>query len=79
LEERNPAAARRFASGILRAVESIGKHPEIGAVTSDLVPHGRYRHLVRGHHRIIYRLTPEVIWILRIWDARRNPTDLSPE
>lgn len=79
LEERNPEAARRFAAQILRAIGSIEEHHEIGAVANDLAPLGRYRHVVSGHHRIIYRIEPEVIRILRIWDARRNPADLRPD
>ena len=79
LAEKNPSAARRFAADILRAIERIGEHPEIGPVASDIVPHGRYRHLVCGHHRVIYRLDSEILWILRIWDSRRNPDDLVPE
>ncbi len=79
LEERNPEAARRFAIQILRAVESIEEFPEIGAVARDLTPAGQYRHIVSEHHRIIYRIEPEVIRILRIWDSRRNPADLRPD
>lgn len=79
LEERNPAAARRFAAKILRVVDSIKRHPEIGAVALDLLPAGRYRHLVSGHHRIIYRIETELILILRVWDSRRNPADLKAE
>lgn len=79
LFEKNPDAARRFAAGILEAVEGLRDHPEMGAVARDLAPLGRYRHWVSGHHRIIYRTEPEVIWILRVWDARRNPEELVPE
>jgi plasmid stabilization system protein ParE len=79
LAEKNPAAARRMAADLLRAVDRLEEHPESGAVAFDLVPRGRYRHLVCGHHRIIYRLAPEALWILRVWDARRNPADLIPE
>lgn len=57
----------------------IERHPEIGAVASDLLPLARYRHVVCDHYRIIYRIGDQVIWILRVWDARRNPEDLRPE
>jgi len=75
----SPGAARRFAAEILEAVERIERYPEIGVIALDLLPANRYRHSVCGHHRIIYRVEPEVIWILRIWDSRRNPADLRPE
>ena len=79
LFERNPDAARRFAASILDAAERLRDHPEMGPVARDLTPYGRYRHWVSGHHRIIYRIDSETIWILRVWDARRNPDDLIPE
>ena len=79
LAGRSPAAARRFAVEILDTVARIEKYPEIGAVAADLLPADRYRHSVCGRHRIIYRVDLEVIWILRIWDSRRNPADLRPE
>jgi plasmid stabilization system protein ParE len=76
LAERNPDAARRFAAKILGAVRDLERLPEMGVVSRDLAPAGRYRHVVCGHHRIIYRIESEVIWIVRIWDTRRNPEDL---
>lgn len=79
LYEKNPEAARRLAASILDAVEGLRNHPQMGAVARDLAPLGRYRHWVSGHHRIIYRIDPETIWILRVWDARRNPDELIPE
>lgn len=79
LEEHSPSAARRFAAEILDALEHIQAHPEAGAVAADLLPPGRYRHWVCGRHRIIYRIDDDLIWVLRIWDSRRNPADLKPE
>jgi plasmid stabilization system protein ParE len=79
LHERNPEAAQRFGTEIQQAVERIHQYPEIGPVALDLVPRGRYRHVSWKRHRIIYRIEPEVIWILRVWDSRRNPADLIPE
>src|SRR4029079_8957256 len=70
LEERNPSAARRFAAEILEALEHIRAHPEAGAGGSDLLPRGRYRHWICGHHRLIYRIDEDRIWLLRIWDSR---------
>ena len=79
LHERNPGAAERFGSEIQQTVERIQQHPEIGPVALDLMPRGRYRHVAWKRHRIICRIDPEVIWILRVWDARRNPAALVPE
>jgi len=79
LEERSPSAARRFATEILESIQHIQNHPRAGAVATDLLPRGRYRHWVCGRYRIIFRIDEDRIWILRIWDARRNPQDLKPE
>jgi toxin ParE1/3/4 len=79
LAERNPGAARRFAADVLRALEHIRAHPEAGAVATDLLPTGRYRHWICGHHRLIYRIDDERIWLLRIWDSRRDPAHLKAE
>jgi plasmid stabilization system protein ParE len=79
LEGENPSAARRFAAAILRAIENLERHPQMGAVARDLQPVGTYRHVVCGHHRIIYRIDGEVLHILRVWDTRRNPEDLRAE
>lgn len=75
----DPEAARRFAATILEAAEELLTFPEMGPVADDLRPAGRYRSVVRGHHRLIYRLEAEIIWILRVWDTRRDPRTLRPE
>ncbi len=77
LLERSPPAARRFAQSVLDAVESLSTFPEMGPIARDLRPHGRYRSWVCSHYRLIYRVDAEVVWLLRVWDTRRNPEDLS--
>jgi plasmid stabilization system protein ParE len=79
LEKRNPSAAQRFAREILEALAHIEAHPEAGAVAADLLPRGMYRHWICGHYRLIFRMDEDWIWLLRIWDSRRNPEDLRPE
>lgn len=46
-------------------------------MASDLAPPGRYRHVVCGVYRVIYRIEPERIFILRIGDTRQDPHLLS--
>jgi plasmid stabilization system protein ParE len=79
LREREPSAARRFAAEILRTVDQLGLHPEMGPVARDIPPVGRYRHFPVGRHRIIYRIDDGEVCILRIWDTRRDPEELIPE
>jgi plasmid stabilization system protein ParE len=79
LARRDPEAARRWAGDILRALERIEKHPRMGPLANDLTPPDRYRHVVVGRHRIIYRIDKDTLWILRVWDTRRDPAALDPE
>lgn len=79
LFERNPEAARRFAEQILEAAERLRTHPEIGPSAEDLRPRGRYRSWFCGYHRLIYRIEAEVVWLLRVWDTRQDPSDLRAE
>ena len=76
LEERNPSAARLLAAEIFGVIQHICTHPKEGSIASDLLPRGRYQHWICGHHRLIYRIEDDRIWLLRIWDARRDPAQL---
>lgn len=78
LRERDPDAARRWADSTKRAVSLLARFPYMGPLAQDLEPPGRYRQLVRGWHRIIYRVEGQTAFILRVWDCRRNPNDLTP-
>ncbi|MCP4653855.1 MAG: hypothetical protein GY856_00405 [bacterium] len=53
--------------------------PEIRPIARDLRPEGRYRSWVCGHHRLIYRVETELIWLPRVWDTRRDPRALRAE
>ncbi|MEE8585831.1 MAG: type II toxin-antitoxin system RelE/ParE family toxin [Acidobacteriota bacterium] len=77
LLEHSPPAARRFAKTVLDAAERLRFYPELGPIAWDLRPQGRYRSWVCGHHRLIYRVDSEVVWLLRVWDSRRNPNALT--
>lgn len=76
--ERDADAARRWADSTKRAVSLLARFPYMGPEAPDLEPRGRYRHLIRGWHRIIYRVEDKTAFVLRVWDCRRNPTDLTP-
>jgi plasmid stabilization system protein ParE len=76
LLERDPPAARRFAAAIFAAVDRLVAHPELGRVARDLEPVGRYRHILSGRYRVIYRVDDEALVILRVWDTRRDPARL---
>jgi plasmid stabilization system protein ParE len=78
LREQSPNATIRFAQSIRDAVRLLEDFPFLGAVALDLEPVGRYRHVIKGWHRIIYRVDAGTVYILRVWDHRRNPDDLAP-
>jgi plasmid stabilization system protein ParE len=76
---RGPAI--ELSRGVRHAVDSITALPEIGVAARDLSPPGRYRHIVVGEFRLIYRLdrADDVIIVLRFWDCRRDPEALKVE
>ena len=79
LHERNPEAARRFAIAVLEAAERLQIFPKLGPVARDLRPPGRYRSWIYSHYRLVYRIEDDVIWVLRVWDSRRDPDALTVE
>jgi plasmid stabilization system protein ParE len=79
LREHSRNAAKRFATRLRDAVESLAYHPELGPIAEDISPAKRYRHLVVDQHRIIYRVDAEAVLILRVWETRRAPWALNVE
>jgi len=50
----------------------------MGRVHEDLSPLGRYRYVLVGKRKLIYRLVSDSeLVILRVWDARRDPDALT--
>jgi|APSaa5957512622_1039677.scaffolds.fasta_scaffold163283_1 plasmid stabilization system protein ParE len=71
--EHDQDAAERMLTAIFVGVELLEENPELGQVVMDLEPAGRFRHVVRGKHRIIYEVSNDLICVMRVWDARRDP------
>lgn len=62
--------ARRFAARVLQRVESLASHPTLGGwVIED--ESRRYRELLQGSYRIIYRATDEMVFIVAVRHAAR--------
>lgn len=76
IDDRNPEAAHRFFQEMFRAVKDLAAFPEMGPQVFGLEPPGIYRQLVRGHHRVFYRIEADVVLVLRVWDSRRDPASL---
>ncbi|MFK7926586.1 MAG: type II toxin-antitoxin system RelE/ParE family toxin [Myxococcota bacterium] len=77
VRENDPKAARELARGIRLATRQVADQPESGPVAQDLQPVGAYRHVVVRPYRIIYLVDQEAVVVLRIWDSRRDPDELS--
>ena len=66
----SPVEARRFAARVLQRVESLASHPTLGGwVIED--ESRRYRELLQGSYRIIYRTTDETVFIVAVRHAAR--------
>ena len=76
IDDRNPEAAQRFFRGLFSAVKELAEFPEMGPLVFDLDPPGFYRQLVRGHHRVFYRIDADLVIVMRVWDARRDPNTI---
>jgi plasmid stabilization system protein ParE len=77
LRIRGPDTARRTLSRLTEAVDRLESHPEIGAVAEDVKPLGRCRQLAVPPFRILYTVTDTNVYVLRIWDSRRDPKGLT--
>ena len=75
--EQSPRTGARFAASTLAAVRAIGENPDLGSPVLELEPAGAYRaRLVGPLYRLIFRVEGEVVWIMRVWDTRRDPQGL---
>jgi len=78
--EFGEAAARKIVKPILKSTARLSILPHLGVESRDLAPLGRYRHLVQGQYRVIYRVDENlgVVFVLRVWDTRQDPHRLDP-
>ena len=78
LKRHSQRAVREYARAVRAAVRSLREHPEMGRVHEDLSPLGRYRYVLVGKRKLIYRLVSDSeLVIMRVWDARRDPDALT--
>lgn len=74
------AVVRKLVEPILESTARLQVLPHLGVESRDLAPPGRYRHLVVGRYRVIYRVDEgrELVLVLRVWDTRQDPHRLDP-
>ena len=67
IEVKNPAAAERVASSILKGISQLKTFPYLGIEVSQAPNSEMVRDLIIGNYIARYLLRPEEINILRIW------------
>jgi plasmid stabilization system protein ParE len=70
IAQDKPAAALRWLEGLFSMTDRLESLPESGGIVPEIgMP--RYRQLVYGTHRIVYRLDDKVISILTVRRSRQ--------
>lgn len=70
----NPDAADRLLDAIADRIEQLRKHPRMGRLRPDIAVDARF--LPIGNRVVLYRLTDEVIEIVRVVHGARDVTSL---
>jgi len=66
--------AESLKSKIFSSVKNLQKHPKKGQIEELLLNRKEeFRYLVTGNYKIIYKLTAKEIYIMKVFDCRRNP------
>jgi len=66
--------ANSIKSKIFSSVKNLHKHVRKGQI-EELLLHKKeeYRYLVTGNYKVIYKITEKEIYIIKVFDCRRNP------
>lgn len=64
--------SKKLAKHIMKSIQTIKKYPKIGKAT-DMK---EIRVIISGNYSIFYEVKESNIYILSIWDNRRNPDTL---
>jgi toxin ParE1/3/4 len=68
----SPDNATKFVMNLEKQVESLGRIPErCPLIPEDAVLRGKYRHLIYGDYRTIFRVKGKTVYIIRIINSRR--------
>jgi|AntRauTorckE6833_2_1112554.scaffolds.fasta_scaffold25406_2 toxin YoeB len=71
-QNKSTSYSEKLNSVIEETLELLKNHPEIGRKT-DIGEDIRMKFI--GNYEVFYQLTKETIYILSIWNTRRNPSD----
>jgi toxin ParE1/3/4 len=66
--------ARRHVRRIVEAVAPLATMPHLGKA-STVSPERNYRELVFETYRVYYRVEARTVYVVRVWDSRRDPNE----
>jgi plasmid stabilization system protein ParE len=72
----SPDIAKRFISSIFSTVEHLADFPLSGRIVPEFQDE-QIREVIKRPCRIVYRLTPDSIQIVRVWHAARGTPELN--
>lgn len=65
---------QKIKTNIIKKAKILKQHPLIGQVEESLIDLNQgHRYLVVGHHKILYRVISDTVYITDIFDTRQNP------
>jgi toxin ParE1/3/4 len=68
----SPDNATRFILQLEKQVESLGRYPErCPLIPENELLHGKYRHLIYGEYRTVFRIANKTVYIVRIISSAR--------
>lgn len=71
-----PEVAERFGIGLVRKAVSLSTFPERGRIVPELgLP--EVREIIFRSYRIVYRIVPRQVQILRFWHAARGAPEIN--
>ena len=80
LEVANRRTARKITNEITERTRILAQNPQAGPVEELLKERRKeHRYLIEGNYKIIYRIDPEVIWVVAVFDCRQNPEKILEE
>jgi toxin ParE1/3/4 len=71
-QQWGPAQRKRYGSTLQRAITTLASYPEVGTSWPRLFPDCRMRQV--GHHILFYRVSGEIVEVVRILHERSDPT-----
>lgn len=78
ISKDNPVRAVAFVTSLIAQAETLALHPRKGRLVPELLDPAIREIIYRGY-RIIYRLTPDMVQILSIFEGHRRLRDTDTE